>query len=76
MKLRKAQLEQFDTEGWLFLPDLFGQDEIQVLKGQLPKIFAIIVTRSGVKTTGKQFARPSLHIPITRRSAAWGAIRA
>ncbi len=41
MKLRKAQLEQFDTEGWLFLPDLFGQDEIQVLKGQLPKIFAM-----------------------------------
>ena len=41
MKLTKEQLEQFDTEGWLLLPDLFSQEEIDVLKGELPKIFAM-----------------------------------
>jgi ectoine hydroxylase len=41
MKLTKEQQEQFDTEGWVLLPDLFTQEEIDVLKGELPKIFAM-----------------------------------
>ena len=41
MNLIKEQLEQFDTEGWVLLPDLFSQEEIDVLKGELPKIFAM-----------------------------------
>ena len=41
MKLTEQQLEQFDTEGWVLLPGLFHQGEIEVLKGELPKIFAM-----------------------------------
>ncbi len=41
MRLTKEQLEQFGTEGWVFLPDLFSGEEIDVLKGELPKIFAM-----------------------------------
>tara|TARA_B100000686_G_scaffold46051_1_gene49136 strand:- start:88 stop:894 length:807 start_codon:yes stop_codon:yes gene_type:complete len=41
MKLSKEQLEQFDREGWIFLPDLFSSEEVAVLNGELPKIFAM-----------------------------------
>ena len=40
MKLTEAQLEQFHTEGWVLLSDLFKSAEIGVLKGELPEIFA------------------------------------
>ena len=39
MRLNEDQLRQFETEGWLFLPDLFTEEEVGVLKGQLPVIF-------------------------------------
>ena len=41
MKLTKNQLDQFETEGWLLLENRFTQAEIEVLKGELPKIFAM-----------------------------------
>jgi ectoine hydroxylase len=41
MKLNDEQLKQFDEEGWVFLPDVFSQDEVDVLTGELPKIFAM-----------------------------------
>ena len=41
MKLTKEQIEQFDTEGWVLLPDQFSQEEIDVLNDELPKIFAM-----------------------------------
>ncbi len=41
MKLAKQQLEQFDTEGWVLLPHLFSRQEVDVLKGELPTIFAM-----------------------------------
>lgn len=41
MKLTKNQLAQFETEGWLLLENRFTQAEIEVLKGELPKIFAM-----------------------------------
>jgi len=40
MKLTDEQLTEFDREGWVFLPDVFSQDEIDVLTGEVPKIFA------------------------------------
>ena len=30
MKLTPAQLEQFHTEGWLFLPELFTPEEFDI----------------------------------------------
>ena len=41
MELDQDQLEQFDTEGWVFLPDVFSQAEMDVLSGELPGIFAM-----------------------------------
>jgi ectoine hydroxylase len=40
MTLTDAQLAQFHDEGYLFLPDWFGAEEIQVLKAEVPAIFA------------------------------------
>ena len=41
MELTKEELEHFDAEGWIFLPDLFSSEEIAVLKRELPQIFAL-----------------------------------
>jgi ectoine hydroxylase len=41
MKLTNEQLAEFDQEGWVFLPDVFSQEEIDVLRGEVPKIFAM-----------------------------------
>ena len=41
MKLTQDQLSHFDTEGWLLLKNRFSQAEMDVLKNELPKIFAM-----------------------------------
>ena len=41
MKLTSEQLAEFDREGWVFLPEVFSQAEIDVLMGEVPKIFAM-----------------------------------
>ena len=41
MKLTKDQLSHFDAEGWVLLKNRFSQTEIDVLNGELPKIFAM-----------------------------------
>lgn len=40
MQLSNEQLSQFDTDGYLFLPEVFSRDEIAVLMDEVPKIFA------------------------------------
>lgn len=39
MKLTPAQLEQFRTEGWLFLPELFNAEEVDVLRREAVSIY-------------------------------------
>ena len=41
MRLNRDQRRQFDTDGWVFLPDLFTPEEVGVLKSELPVIFAM-----------------------------------
>ncbi len=41
MKLTGAQLETFQREGYLFLPQRFSAEEVGVLLAELPGIFAI-----------------------------------
>ena len=41
MKLTETQLQQFDTEGWVLIPNLFNHEEIDILSGELPDIFAM-----------------------------------
>ena len=40
MKLTDDQVRQFDTEGYLFLPEVFSRPEIDVMRAELPAIFA------------------------------------
>lgn len=40
MKLTDAQLEEFDREGYLFLPDSFSSDEIDILRREADAIYA------------------------------------
>ncbi len=40
MKLSKAQLEQFERDGYLFFPGLFSQPEIDTLSGAVPALYA------------------------------------
>ena len=39
MKLTEQQLEQFDREGYLFLPNLFSPEEAALLKGEAETIY-------------------------------------
>jgi hypothetical protein len=39
MKLTQQQLEQFDREGYLFLPNLFSKEEAAFLKGEAEAIY-------------------------------------
>ncbi len=40
MKLTAAQMQQFHTEGWLFLPNLFTEEEIEVLRDESAAVLA------------------------------------
>lgn len=39
MKLTQAQIDNFHKEGWLFLPELFTQDEVAVLRREAEEIY-------------------------------------
>src|SRR3954453_18662014 len=39
MKLSSQQLRQFETEGWLFLPELFSQEEVDLLAREAVSIY-------------------------------------
>ena len=41
MLLTTEQLEQFDHEGYLFLPDVFSKAESVVLKREAHRVFAM-----------------------------------
>ncbi|SVD68804.1 uncharacterized protein METZ01_LOCUS421658, partial [marine metagenome] len=41
MKLSKNQIETFNRDGFLFLPELFSEAEINILRAELPKIFSM-----------------------------------
>ncbi|MBM3219036.1 MAG: proline hydroxylase [Candidatus Rokubacteria bacterium] len=40
MKLTDEQIAQFDRDGYLFFPGLFTRDEVRVLTGAVPALFA------------------------------------
>jgi ectoine hydroxylase len=40
MKLTPQQLQQFDRDGYLFFPGLFGKEEIEVLAAEVPALYA------------------------------------
>jgi ectoine hydroxylase len=40
MKLTSEQLQTYENQGYLFSPNLFSQAEVNVMKGELPRIYA------------------------------------
>jgi ectoine hydroxylase len=40
MRLTEAQIRQFETEGWLFLPETFGAEEVALLRAEAEAIYA------------------------------------
>ena len=40
MKLTEKQIEQFDTEGYIFLPSCFSKDEVAILNEAASDIYA------------------------------------
>ena len=40
MKLTNSQIAQFRDDGFLILPSLFSPDEIEILRADLPRLFA------------------------------------
>ena len=41
MRLSPAEVQQFNTQGFLLLPGLLAPDEVAVLRDELPRIFAL-----------------------------------
>ena len=39
MKLTPQQIEHFNREGWLFLPELFSQEEVEFLAREAVSIY-------------------------------------
>ena len=40
MALTDQQVRQFETEGWLFMPDAFSSEEVAALRTEAEAIFA------------------------------------
>ena len=40
MKLTQAQIAEFEEQGYLFIPEVFSAEEMALLNGELPGIFA------------------------------------
>ena len=41
MKWSQTQIKSFENDGYLFIPNLFTEDEIEVLRSDLPRIFSL-----------------------------------
>ena len=60
MRLSDAQLQQYDHEGWLFLPGVFGEDEAGMMLDEAHKIYAMdrqeVIREKDGKTARTAFA--------------------
>ena len=90
MKLTEQQLEQFDREGYIFLPNLFSPEEATFLKGEAEAIYQmdrkeVWRETSGVARTAfaahtynegfRRLGSPPPHRP-SRATARWQGLHA
>ena len=73
MQLMPAQLEAFDRDGYLILPDVFSQEEVGAIQARLPRLFSenhpgnIAERRAGVvRTTMGLHLRDDLFADLVR----------
>src|SRR5471032_1101218 len=71
MRLTPSEIERFDAQGFLILPELFSPDEIAVLRAALPALYAE-TTPANIreKRSGEVRTAMGLH----RRHAAFGRL--
>ncbi len=79
MKLTREQLDQFDTEGYVFLPECFSREEAALLKREADDVYAmdreeVWRESSGVaRTAGGAFRAQGCVWPcLGRRAGACG----
>ena len=75
MKLTQQQIDDFNREGWLFLPELFRAEEVELLAREADAS----TTPSARRCGSRRAARRALLLPpisTTRRSAFLAHIRA
>jgi ectoine hydroxylase len=70
MKLTKAQLEQFDRDGYLLFPSHFSADEIKKLTDEVPRLYAMRrpenVREKGSDAVRTNFAAHMYSAPFAR----------
>src|SRR3954463_15382186 len=70
MQLTKAQLEQFDREGYLFFPSLFSPREMQSMHDAVPELYsrreALNVREKGSDAVRTNFAAHLVSEPFAR----------
>ena len=75
MKLTQQQIDHFNREGWLFLPELFSQEEVDFLAREAVAIYD--ANRPEVwRDKAARRAPPLPPISTTRRLACSAPIRA
>lgn len=75
MKLSQEQSEFFHREGWLFLPELFAQEEVDFSRARRSASTTLTDPRFGARRAARR-ARPSPRISTTRLSVCLAGIRA
>ena len=75
MKLTQQQIDDFNREGWLFLPELFSPEEVALLAREAEGIYDTSGPRSGAKRAARR-APPLPRISTTKRSDCSARIRA
>ena len=71
MKLSDAQLQQFDTEGWVFLPEVFDDEEVGVLTAEVPKASGALIGRMNNE---RNLGQISFGEDWMAFSSAWGPV--
>ena len=59
MELNARQLEQFDRDGFLVLPDLFSRNEVAVLRREVARLAPGAGRRGGARA----YRRRAHHLP-------------
>ena len=72
MKLTQQQIDDFNREGWLFLPELFSPEEVACWRARPRASTTPSARRCGARRAARR-APPLPPISITRRSALLGA---
>ena len=75
MKLTAKQLADFEEQGYIFLPECFSHEEVEISVPK-PRISTAPTGRKSGVRRAVLHAPPSPHTPTTRHSASWEPIRA